>query len=250
MSTAEPPDEPGPPAAPPAPEPPPAEPGPPPAAAEPTDAVPEVTDTGATWSAATGTAPPVPPHPDPAPSAPATAAWPAAGSPPPPGDTIVPTTDGWSAPPPPPKRRLTWLWVLLGVLGVIAALVVVAVVLFVRTLAGPIDATNKVLAQIKAGQAATVERDAARHYQRAYALSCSKDRDVYTEEQYRQVFEATKLARGPLTDYDVNYSSVHGDSADVRYDLDFGRAGQERYEAVARKERGTWRVCLLTSGDD
>jgi hypothetical protein len=175
----------------------------------PADAVPDATGSGATWSAATsGTAPaPAPP---------------------------VTSPDTWIAPAPPNKRKLTWLWILLGVLVLIAALVVVAVVLFVRTLAGPIDATNDVLAQVK-----------VENYEKAYRLSCSEDRELYTLEQYTQVFVNTKDARGALESYDVNYSSVDGDTAEVRYDLEFADGTTDRFEAQAHKENGDWRVCLF-----
>lgn len=220
MSAAEPPDESGPPGpvptptpagAPVADTPPPAD-DPLPADATPTDATPAAPASGATWSAATSGTAPAPPPPAPTGTAP----------------------DTWIAPAREPKRKLTWLWVLLGVLGLIAALVVVAVVLFVRTLAGPIDATNAVLAQIK-----------AENYAAAYRLSCSADRELYTLDQYEQVFLNTKDAEGAIESYDVNYSSVDGNEAEVRYDLEFSGGTQDRYESSARKENGTWRACLF-----
>jgi hypothetical protein len=173
-----------------------------------------------------------------APAPPPSGTWPAptpAGAPPPPTPSTAPAApEAWSAPAPKPKRKLTWLWVLLGALGLIAVLVVVAVVLFVRTLTGPIDATNKVLAQIK-----------AEHYPAAYRLACSKDRDRYTEERYAQVFKDTVTERGRIKGYDVNYSSIHGSTAEVRYDIEFDGGRTLRLEAQAHKENGKWRTCLL-----
>ena len=213
MSTAEPPDIPEPSNPAPTPSGPPADALPPadapPSAEAQSDALPEATAAGATWSAADS----------------ATAPAPAA---------TVTEPDTWIAPTPPPKRKLTWLWVLLGVLVLIATLVVVAVVLFVRTLAGPIDATNEVLAQIK-----------VENYEEAYRLSCSADRELYTLEQYSQVFVNTKDARGAIESYDVNYSSVDGNTAEVRYDLEFADGTTDRFEAEAHKESGDWRVCLF-----
>ncbi len=178
----------------------------PPVDATPTDATPTAPPPGPTWSAATtGTVAPTAPAPD-----------------------------TWVPPAPPPKRKLTWLWILLGVLVLIAALVVVAVVLFIRTLAGPIDSTNAVLAQIK-----------AENYAAAYRISCSADRELYTLEQYEQVFVNTTDAKGALVSYDVNYSSVSGSDADVRYDVEFARGSSDRLEAEAHKENGTWRTCLF-----
>lgn len=158
----------------------------------------------------------------------------AATTPPPPSDVIPAVPEAWSAPAPKAKRKLTWLWVLMGVLGLIAALVVVAVVLWVRMLAGPIDATNKVLAQVKAEDYAT-----------AYRVGCSQNREDYTEAQYAQVFIDTTTQRGVITSYDANYSSVHGSNADVRYNIDFKGGSSLRLEARAVKEAGRWRACLL-----
>ncbi len=123
---------------------------------------------------------------------------------------------------------------LLGVLGLVAALVVVAVVLFVRSLAGPIDGTNKILAQIKDAD-----------YPAAYRLACSDNRTDYTEGEYAQVFIDTTERRGKITDYDVNYSSVHGSTASVRYNIDFKGGDSLRFDATTHKERGKWRACLL-----
>ena len=219
MSTAEPPDEPSPTdqvPAPPAPRDAPVEPAvdvpagaPVDAPIEPTTEVPAST---ATWSALT-----------------------TPGAVPPPAPDLMPApSDAWSAPAPAPKRKLTWLWVLLGVLGLIAVLVVVAVVLFVRTLAGPIDATNQVLAPIK-----------SENYPAAYRLACSENRTDYDESAYAQVFIDTTDQRGKITGYDVNYSSVHGSTADVRYDISFKGGSTLRLEARAVKENGKWRACLL-----
>ena len=215
MSTAEPPDGPGPPEPVPVPDSPPvtdaadladATDAPPSGATEPTAA------TGATWSAATSgvIAPPAVPAPP----------------------------EPWTAPAPPPKRRLTWLWILIGVLVLIAALVVVAVVLFLRTINGPIDATSDVLAQIKAG-----------HYAEARRLSCSADRDRFNDRQYARLLGDIVAERGAVTSYDVNYGKVDGDRAEVRYDIEFRRDGHERYGAVAVKEGGNWRPCLFTRPD-
>ncbi len=201
MSTPEPPDGSGPPGPVPVPDAPspPDVPGP-----DATDALPP----GATWSAATS----------------GVIAPPAAPAPP------VP----WTAPTPPPKRKLTWLWILIGVLLLIAALVVVAVVLFLRTLSGPIDATNEVLAQIKAGNYADARR-----------LSCSADRELYDEAKYTRLFTDIVSDKGAVESYDVNFSNVDGNRAEVRYDIEFSRDGHERYEAVAVREQGDWRACLF-----
>jgi hypothetical protein len=166
---------------------------------------------GATWSAAT------------------TGAVPAS-----PVATPVPATEPWVAPAPPRKRKLTWLWILLGVLALIAVLVVTAVVLFIRTISGPIDATNDVLARIK-----------AENYPAAYALACSEDRERFTVDQYGQAFKDTVTERGRITSYDVNYSSVDGSTAEVRYDIEFANGDELRLEAKALKENGSWRACLL-----
>ena len=123
---------------------------------------------------------------------------------------------------------------LLGALVLIAALVVVAVVLFIRTLSGPIDATNDVLARIK-----------AERYEAAYALACSKDRDQFTVDQYGQAFRDTVTERGAIEEYDVDYSSVDGSTAEVRYDITFANGDTLRLEAEVRKEDGTWKACLL-----
>lgn len=203
MSTAEPPDDSGPPL--------------PPVDAPPTDAIPPVdpapTDAtlaasapGPTWSAATTGA----------------------------VASTVTAPDPWVPPAPPPKRKLTWLWILIGVLVLIATLVVVAVVLSVRTLAGPIDSTNAVLAQIK-----------AENYAAAYRLSCAADRERYTLDQYEQVFLNTVDAEGALVSYDVNYSSVDGSDAEVRYDVEFAGGTTDRHEAEAHKVNGKWRTCLF-----
>jgi hypothetical protein len=179
-------------------------------------------DAPPSWSAATsGAAPPVPPAP------------------------TVTAPDTWVAPAPPKKRKLAWLWVLLGVLVLIAALVVVGVVLFVRGLAGPMDATDQVLEQVKAASTASTPDAASRHYETAYRLSCSEDRDRYTIEQYTQVFVNTKDARGAIKSYDVNYADVDGDTAEVRYDLEFADGTSDRYRAAAHKEHGDWRACLF-----
>jgi hypothetical protein len=181
-----------------------------PADALPTDATRGDATPGATWSAATsGTV--LPPQP------------------------VTPAVvDTWTPPPTKPKRKLTWLWVLLGALVLIATLVVVAVVLFIRTISGPIDATNDVLAQIK-----------AQRYEAAYALACSKDRDQFTVDQYGQAFRDTVTERGAITEYDVDYSSVDGSTAEVRYDITFANGDTLRLETEVRKENGTWKACLL-----
>jgi hypothetical protein len=214
VSTAEPPDESGPPSP----------------LAPPADALP--VDTTPTDAISTDATPA-----DAAPAAEVGATWSAAtsGVLPPPAPPIAPTAaETWSPPATTPKRKLTWLWILLGALVLIAALVVVAVVLFVRTLAGPIDATNDALAQIK-----------AENYPAAYALACSKDRDQFTVDQYGQAFTDTVTERGAIKEYDVNYSSVDGSSAQVRYDIRFANGDTLRLEAEVHKEDGTWKACLL-----
>lgn len=142
----------------------------------------------------------------------------------------VPTT----APPPRKRRRLTWLWILLGVFVLAAVGVAIAVTLFIRSVTGPIDATNEVLATIKAGD-----------YPAAFRLSCSKERIDLNQEQYVRTFDTTVEEHGKITDYDVNYSSVHGNRAEVRYDIAFEDGKTLRLEAVAVKEGGEWRACLL-----
>ncbi len=155
-------------------------------------------------------------------------------APPPPSDLLPGAPGAWIADPPKPKRKLTWLWVLLGVLGIITALVVVAVVLFVRTLTGPIDAANRALVQIK-----------AHHYPAAYRLACSEDRRNYSEKQYEQAFIDATTQQGQIKSYDVNYASINGAKAEVRFNIEFVGSGTVRYEASAQKENGHWRVCLL-----
>jgi hypothetical protein len=186
------------------------------------------TPTPTPTSAEPATPPPASPAPDAA--AAAGGGW---GLPP-----LAPSTPDagtWATAPAPAKRKLTWLWILLGTLGLIAVLVVVAVVLFVRSLTGPIDATNKALHEIK-----------AKHYAVAYARSCAADRRKFSESEYEQIFADTVSERGAIKSYDVNYSNVHGSTATVRYDIDFTRSGSLRFEATARKESGKWKPCLLT----
>jgi len=139
-------------------------------------------------------------------------------------------------PPTRKRRRLTWLWIALGVFAVAGVGVVIAVTLFIRTVSGPIDATNEVLAEIKAGD-----------YPAAFRLSCSDERIRLNQEQYIRTFEATIEEHGAITAYNVNYSSVHGNRADVRFDIEFEDGESMRLEARAVKEGGRWRSCILTT---
>jgi hypothetical protein len=176
-----------------------------------------------------------PPQEPPGSAAPGWPAAPTGTSPPPPPAAAPPQPPGWVAPPA-PKRRLTWLWILLGALLLVAALVVVAVIFFIRSISGPIDATNDLLAAVE-----------ARDYATAYELSCSDVRERYTQEQFTRALESAFAQNGALTDYDVNFSTVDGSEATVRYDVRFERGPAERYEARVVKESGDWRPCLFDS---
>jgi hypothetical protein len=120
------------------------------------------------------------------------------------------------------------------VLAVVAAAVVVGVILFIRSISGPIDATNELLRAVQ-----------ARDYGTAYELSCSEVRERYTLEQFTRALESTFAQRGSLTDFDVNYSTVDGSEATVRFDVEFERGPDRRFEAEVLEEDGEWRPCLF-----
>jgi hypothetical protein len=65
-------------------------------------------------------------------------------------------------------------------------------------------------------------------------------------EQYAQAFRDTVAQRGAVESYDVNFSSVDGNQAEVRYDIEFSGGDTLRLHAKAHKEDGAWRVCLFS----
>lgn len=164
-------------------------------------------------------------------------AWPPPAAPtpviPPPGPTAgAPAGGGW-APPPPAKRKLTWLWVVLAALAVLLASGTIVIVWFLHTIRGPIDATNLVLRDWRRGDYAT-----------AYADSCPKTRASFKLAEFTQDLQYLEKTNGRLVSFDVNYTTIHGARATVKFDLNYEHEST-RKSANAYKQGGRWRVCLF-----
>lgn len=137
--------------------------------------------------------------------------------------------------PPAPARRkhkLTWLWVLIGVLLVLVAGVVVAVVLAVDLFSKPVDATNEYYANIRAGR-----------YRAAYSQVCTPTQASLGFPGFLREQRNRNRLDGRLRSYQFFIGTVNGDD---------GRAiGQEHrnfdrdVEVHLDKEGDTWKVCRI-----
>ena len=180
-------------------------------------------------------APPSAPPPGQAPYWPGTPGWPqppaAPGAwPAPPGGPQGSGPYGsapyWPAPPPPRKRKLTWLWVTLGVLAVIGVVVISSIVWFVSSVRGPVDEMNAFLGDVR-------DHD----YTAAYDRLCSSEKASTTRYEF-------PAAIAPLADALGDFHVYSFDPSGDRRRIDYTTSTNGRsYTAQMVKEGSEWKVC-------
>jgi hypothetical protein len=127
------------------------------------------------------------------------------------------------------RRKLTWLWVLLGVFAFLAITAIVAIVAFVNAVQPPVDAMNRFLAAVDRGE-----------YDVAYAALCRDEQAATARESFPAAIEPFQRE---LTEYTVYSFDPVGDERTVQYTVtDFG-GDSETYRATMVHEGGEWRVC-------
>lgn len=136
-----------------------------------------------------------------------------------------------AAAPTPKKRKLTWLWVLLGALALLAALAGVLIVLLIRAVVGPVDATNDFLADVK-----------AQRYQTAYDGLCKDAKQSATSTRFAANQRRLNGTEGPIRSYDITSSNVTNGRAVTRGTLERTKK-TFRLQVTLRKEDGDWKVC-------
>jgi hypothetical protein len=183
-------------------------------------------------------------QPPPWPAAPGPTPWsaPAPGWGPPPGsgwDTSGQGTPGWPPPPKPPGNA-GWIVALVAAVVVVVVLAVAGgVIAFVVSTKAPIDATNKVLREVRRGD-----------YAAAYRDSCSANQLAYSPFEFRRAWEAEIADRGRITTFDVGIDGGHAGSGShkvVDTTIDFADGSSITFRADVYQEQGTWRPCLLSN---
>jgi hypothetical protein len=161
--------------------------------------------------------------------------WPA--QPPPWGPVAAPgapaapvgLTPGWPPPPPPHKAKLTWLWVLLGILVFLFAAAIVSIVAFVNAVRPPVDALNEILGAVDRGD-----------YTAADDLMCRDERSSTSHEDFPAVIAPFANS---LSEYDAYSFDPFGDERSVEYRVTDFDGDETTYRATMIHEDGEWRVC-------
>lgn len=166
---------------------------------------------------------------------------PAWGAPPPPPAGPLAGAPTWGPPAdpgtPPQKRRLTWLWFLIPVLVVFVAASTVAVVFGARLYSGPIDATNKYYADIRASR-----------YDDAYHQLCAARRFESTLTTFESTQQRENDAR-PIDSYDfIGLDFPKDDTSPIDL-ITTGTVTRNGFEHDTRvglvREDDEWRVCTI-----
>jgi hypothetical protein len=135
----------------------------------------------------------------------------------------------WPPPLPPRKLRLTWLWVVLGILFGLGVVAVVAIVALVATLRPPVDAMNRFLADVEHGD-----------YAAAYGRMCAAEQAATRPADFPAALAPFKRE---LTDYTVYSFDPFGDERAVQYSITDFDGNDTTYRATMVREGGAWRVC-------
>ncbi len=134
---------------------------------------------------------------------------------------------------PPKKRRLTWVWILIPVLLVLAVSTVVVIVFAVRLIAEPIDTTNDYYADLKDGD-----------YNDAYDQLCSSLQARYSPQDFIAIQRSDEGTKGRVSSYDFHEFHLEDDISTVTGDVD---RGATRYDVRVQlhKEDGDWKICAI-----
>ncbi len=144
---------------------------------------------------------------------------------------------GYQAYPPaqagPRKKGRKWLWIILGVLLAMVLGIGGCTALLVRSVSGPIDATNAFVAELDNG-----------NFDGAYDLLCTATQNATDAGQWTA--EAQNGLGGEITDYSFTSASISSgsgpDVATVTGSIDVdGSSRSVSYDLV--KEGDDWRVC-------
>jgi hypothetical protein len=144
-----------------------------------------------------------------------------------PGSAAYP--GAWPPPLPPRKVRLTWLWVVLGILFGLGVLFVIAIVALVATLRPPVDAMNRYLADVEHGD-----------YAAAYGRLCAAEQASTRPADFPQAIAPFKQ---DLADYTVYSFDPFGNERIVQYSVTDAGGNDTTYRATMVREAGAWRVC-------
>jgi hypothetical protein len=137
--------------------------------------------------------------------------------------------NAWPPPPPPRKLRLTWLWIVLGILLFLGVVFVASIVAFVHTVEPPVNAMNHFLAAVD-----------HRDYDRAYALMCRREQNATSRPDFPA---AIAPFASDLDQYRVYSFDPFGNERTVQYSVTTVNGHDTTYRATMIREAGAWRVC-------
>ncbi len=135
----------------------------------------------------------------------------------------------WEPPRVPLRRSYRWLWVLLGTLLALFALITVIVVWAVIAIRPPVNAMNDYLAAVKHGDNAA-----------AYNMLCRSEQASTPAASFPAAI--APFARS-LHRYSVWSFSPFGAKRRVEYRVTSSDGSRTTYRATMVHERGAWRVC-------
>jgi hypothetical protein len=156
--------------------------------------------------------------PPPPPSAP----WTAPPQPPPPV---------WNPPAPRRRRRRLWIYLLIGVVGVIVGLAIASGTLWVTKVKPPVDAANDYLRDLSNG-----------NYEAAFERLCAAQRVDASPEGLARAVVPLRIDEYEVSPFDVNRD---GSRATVKVDLNPDTVGDDdTFVRIRLREiDGEWRPC-------